>query len=160
MQQCEHVHTLALVEVLYARMTVCTSERKFSVDREKTGMDEKTARQEELRRRFTTFKPEATEAAVAPKTEEPAPVKPKLLPNFTTRRRDYKGERRRLNLRLPASLTDGLAVLCLASGIDKNAFCEEALSSAVEKQLEKVRKRYKPEEWEGILRCVREGKEL
>ena len=151
---------LALVEVLYARMTVCTSERKCSGDREKTGMNEKTARQEELRRRFTVFKPEATEAAVAPEIEEHSHIKPKPLPNATTRRRDYKGERRRLNLRLPASLTDGLAVLCLASGVDKNAFCEEVLGAAVEKQLEKVRKRYKPEEWEGILRCVREGKEL
>jgi len=122
-------------------------------------MDEKTARQEELRRRFTAFKPEATETAVAPEINEP-PIKLKPLPNPTTRRRDYKGERRRLNLRLPASLTDDLAVLCLASGVDKNAFCEEVLGAAVEKQLEKVRKRYKPEEWEGILRCVREGKEL
>ena len=141
-------------------MTVCTSERRFSGDREKTGMDEKTARQEELRQRFTAFKPQATETAVVPQIKEPAPVKPRLLPSPTTRRRDYKGERRRLNLRLPASLTDDLAVLCLASGVDKNAFCEEVLGAAVEKQLEKVRKRYKPEEWEGILRCVREGKEL
>jgi hypothetical protein len=80
-------------------------------------MGEKTARQEELRRRFTAFKPQATEAAVAAEIEEAAPARPKPLPNLTTRRRDYKGERRRLNLRLPASLTDDLAVLCLASGV-------------------------------------------
>ena len=98
--------------------------------------------------------------ASAPKPAPTEPAEPKSAPRALTRRRDYKGERHRLNLRLPASLTDDLAVLCLASGVDKNAFCEEILGAAVEKQLEKVRKRYKPEEWEGILRCVREGKGL
>ena len=123
-------------------------------------MDEKTARQEELRQRFSAFKAQPTETAVVPAIEEPAPMKAKPAPQGSTRRRDFKGERRRLNLRLPAALTDDMAVLCLASGVDKNTLCEEVLSAAVEKQLEKVRKRYSPEEWEGILRCVREGKEL
>jgi hypothetical protein len=122
-------------------------------------MDDTAARQDELRRRFSAFKPQPAETAELPAIEEPALVKPKPA-HGTTRRRDYKGERRRLNLRLPAALTEALAVLCLASGVDKNAFCEEILGEAVEKQLEKVRKRYKPEEWEGILRCVREGKGL
>jgi hypothetical protein len=130
-------------------------------------MDDKAALQDELRRRFSAFKPQPAETAELPAIQEPAPVKPKPAHGTTRRRdykgerhRDYKGERHRLNLRLPAALTEDLAVLCLASGVDKNAFCEEILGTAVEKQLEKVRKRYKPEEWEGILRCVREGKGL
>ena len=128
-------------------------------NREKQRMDEKTARQEELRQRFSAFKAQPTEVAVVPVIGEQSP-KAKPAPQGSTRRRDFKGERRRLNLRLPAALIDDIAVLCLASGVDKNTLCEEVLSAAVEKQLEKVRKRYSPEEWEGILRCVREGKEL
>jgi hypothetical protein len=120
-------------------------------------MDEKTARQDELRRRFAPAKPQPVEVAAIPHVEPPPP-KPTAPPS--SRRRDYKGERRRLNLRLPETLTDDLAVLCMASGVDKNAFCEEVLGTAIKKQLEKVRQRYKPEEWEGILRCVREGKGL
>ncbi|MBT3071444.1 hypothetical protein KKP04_11270 [Rhodomicrobium sp. Az07] len=133
---------------------------------------DKAARQEELKRRFAPVKPLAppvpaappvpqTHAPVektAPAIEIPTPVALKPAPKALARRCDYKGERRRLNLRLPDPLAQDLAVLCLASGVDKNAFCEQVLSSAIENQLEQVRQRYKPEEWEGILRCVREGK--
>jgi hypothetical protein len=108
-------------------------------------MDEKTALGE-LKRRFAVLKDQPP-APSEPQSEVPAR-------KAATRRRDYKGERQRLNLRLPLTLTDDLAVLCLAAGVDKNAFCEKVLSQAITNQLGQLRAQFSPQEWEGILRCA------
>ena len=51
------------------------------------------------------------------------------------RRADFRGERVRLNLRLPESLGRQLDELKRLSGTDKNAFCERAIEQAVREAL-------------------------
>jgi len=54
------------------------------------------------------------------------------------RRSDYRGARVRLNLRVSAELGRALDQLKAISGADKNCFCEEALSAAVEAELARL----------------------
>ena len=55
------------------------------------------------------------------------------------RRRDYRGERVRLNLRISENLGRQLDELKQLSGTDKNAFCERAIEQAVREALKTAR---------------------
>ena len=68
------------------------------------------------------------------------------------RRKDYKGSRRRLNLRLDKGLADDLDILQLAEGIEKNTFCEEVIHAAVNKRLDEVRVKLGEQAWEEMVR--------
>lgn len=54
------------------------------------------------------------------------------------RRRDYRGERVRLNLRVSAELGEALDLLKQMAGTDKNGFCEQALAVAVRAELARL----------------------
>ena len=70
------------------------------------------------------------------------------------RRRDYKGLRSRLNLRIPVSLARDLAILATVSDVDKNSFCVEVLEKAVAGQIDRVRHQYGDVAWEVVIRCA------
>lgn len=63
------------------------------------------------------------------------------------RRKDFKGARRRLNLRLSEELARDLDVLQLAEGLEKNAFCEEVIREAVDRRLASIRQRLGEQAW-------------
>lgn len=68
------------------------------------------------------------------------------------RRKDYRGRRARVNLRVSRDLGHALEVLRLAGGSDKNSFCENAIGEAVDEELRLLRERLGEKEWESIVR--------
>ena len=68
------------------------------------------------------------------------------------RRKDYKGSRCRLNLRLDQALAEDLNILQLAEGIEKNTFCEEVIHAAVNKRLIELRGKLGEEAWGEVVR--------
>ena len=70
------------------------------------------------------------------------------------RRKDYLGQRRRLNLRISDALARDLEVLKLAGGFDKNSFCEKVLRVAVDQHLRETRSQFANGAWEVIVRCA------
>lgn len=115
-------------------------------------MDDNSPQRDRLRQKFAVLR----DASVsAPPKPSPAAV---ARDRSGLRRRDYKGERRRLNLRLPAAIVDDLDVLCLAARVDKNSFCEDLLRQALDRQLPELRSKFTPEEWAALQRCTGEGK--
>jgi hypothetical protein len=107
---------------------------------------------ERLRQRFAVLQQPPATPPTPVATATPARSKTSM------RRRDYKGERRRLNLRLPAAIVDDLNVLCLAARVDKNGFCEELLRRALDNQLPELRKQFTTEEWDVLQGCATESK--
>jgi hypothetical protein len=73
----------------------------------------------------------------------------------STRRRDFKGDRRRVNLRLPEDICDHLDVIRIASGLAKNAFCENALREATMNRIKELKAQHDPKAWETILACAK-----
>lgn len=57
-------------------------------------------------------------------------------------RPDFKGERRRLTIRLTKRTIVDLEVIKVASGEDKNAFCERHLAQAVEERVTELREKH------------------
>lgn len=70
------------------------------------------------------------------------------------RRKDYLGNRGRLNLRVSEEVARGLEILKVASGVDKNGFCERVIGAAVTEQLEALRLKLGEEKWEAIVRSA------
>jgi len=67
------------------------------------------------------------------------------------RRPDFKGERRRLTIRLTKRTIVDLEVIKVASGEDKNAFCERHLAQAAEAKLKELKEKHGNEAWQFIL---------
>ena len=74
------------------------------------------------------------------------------------RRADYKGERRRLNLRVPIQVLEELRVVKLADGIDKNQFCTEVLSRAIRERYDRLKAEQGPARWEILTTMARKGR--
>lgn len=71
------------------------------------------------------------------------------------RREDWKGERVKVNFRLPTELARKLQVLKLAEGRDKNDLVVAAVERAVDEALRAARERFDDAAWEVIERCAR-----
>ena len=74
------------------------------------------------------------------------------------RRADYKGERRRLNLRVPVQILEELKVVKLAEGIDQNRFCTEVLSRAIRERYDRLKAAEDPARWEVLTSLARKGR--
>jgi hypothetical protein len=112
---------------------------------------------EQRERRKQKFAALQTAPAQAPPpvaTPEPPPS-PAAAPRAGLRRRDYKGERRRLNLRILAAIVDELDVFCLAAGLDKNSFCEDLSRRAIAQRLPELRKQFSDEQWAALQQAAR-----
>lgn len=72
-------------------------------------------------------------------------------PREALRRPDFKGERRRISLRLSKRMVLDLEIIKLASGEDKNAFAERHLDRAIEAELKQLRMKHGDEAWQFIL---------
>jgi hypothetical protein len=115
-------------------------------------MTEDVEQRERLKQKFAVLQQPSTPVPAPVVTAPPAKAKSPL------RRRDYKGERRRLNLRLPAAIVDELDVFCLAAGVDKNSFCEDLLRRILDQQLPELRKQFSAEQWDALCRCAGQRK--
>lgn len=93
-----------------------------------------TELKDRLRRRFA--RPTAQEASVREK------------------RRDYKGQRSALNLRVSRDLMAMLRLIRTASGEDQNAFCERVLLTAAEARIGELRSEFDEGAWAVIVRCA------
>lgn len=67
------------------------------------------------------------------------------------KRTDYKGERRRLSVRLPKKTVFELEIIKIATGEDKNAFVEHHLNSAIAAKLKELKNTHGDEAWQFIL---------
>lgn len=67
------------------------------------------------------------------------------------RRPDFKGERRRMSLRLPKKTVFDLEVIKIATGEDKAAFIEQHLTNAIDVKLKDLKGQHGEEAWEFIL---------
>lgn len=81
----------------------------------------------------------------------------KLRTDISTRRADYKGERRRLNLRLSLTVMKRLQLIKVVSGVAKNAFCEKVIEEAVDKRVKELQAEYDTATWEALVRCAEAG---
>lgn len=72
------------------------------------------------------------------------------LPTSTKqmRRLDYKGQRYRINLRIGIHLAIQLQLLKMATGEDKNTYCERVLGEAIEREIAAVRAKYDDTVWQ------------
>ena len=73
----------------------------------------------------------------------------------STRRPDFKGDRRRVNLRLPDDICDALDIIRIASGETKNTFCETALREAATKRIGELKGQHDRAAWETIVACAK-----
>lgn len=73
------------------------------------------------------------------------------------RRADYKGERARLNLRVPEEMMALLSLLRVVDGGEINTFCVSTLDTALRERLTSVRRNYSDAEWDVLVRCARGG---
>jgi hypothetical protein len=67
------------------------------------------------------------------------------------RRADFKGERRRISIRLSRKTVIDLEIIKLASGEDKNVFAERHLEDAIQKKLKELKQQHGTEAWEFIV---------
>lgn len=72
----------------------------------------------------------------------------------TIRRADYKGDRGRLNLRLPTRTLRDLALVKVGKGTDKNAFCEAVIADAARAAVANLQAELSPEAWNVIVALV------
>lgn len=76
-------------------------------------------------------------------------------PKPALRRADFKGQRVRLNLRVPADVLEELMIIKAATGVDKNAFCVEVLVKAVRTRVDRLKAEHDADEWAAIARCAK-----
>lgn len=81
----------------------------------------------------------------------------KLRTSFSTRRADYKGERRRLNLRLSLDVMKRLQLIKMVSGEAKNTFCEKVIEEAIDKRVKELQAQHDAATWEALVRCAEAG---
>jgi len=81
----------------------------------------------------------------------------RLRTNISTRRADYKGERRRLNLRLSLEVMKRLQLIKVVSGVAKNSFCEKVIEEAIDKRVKELQAEYDTATWEALVRCAEAG---
>ncbi|WP_409562185.1 hypothetical protein [Hyphomicrobium sp. MC8b] len=67
------------------------------------------------------------------------------------RRVDYKGPRRRLNLRLPGQVLRDLRIIKHITGEDQNTFCVRKLEEAIAKVKEDLKAQHDPATWDTIV---------
>jgi hypothetical protein len=67
------------------------------------------------------------------------------------RRADFKGERRRMSLRLKKRTVFDLEVIKVATGEDKTAFIERHLDIAIQTKIKELKGQHAEEAWEFIL---------
>lgn len=67
------------------------------------------------------------------------------------RRTDYKGTRYRINLRIGIELAAQLQVLKLATGEDKNSYCERVLQDAISRDIAAERVKHDAEGWKALV---------
>jgi trans-2-enoyl-CoA reductase len=70
------------------------------------------------------------------------------------RRKDYRGERLRVNLRVSEEVGRALEILKAAGGLDKNSFCERAIGAAAAEELKQLRNKVGGQAWKEIVRRV------
>ena len=78
-------------------------------------------------------------------------LKPLLAGGKRVRRVDYKGTRRRLNLRVKGELVRDLHLIKFVTGEDQNSYCLRVLSSAVASTIADLKARHDPATWEALL---------
>lgn len=66
------------------------------------------------------------------------------------RRVDYKGNRNRINLRMPGDIASGLQLIKLASGEDKNTFCERILKAGITHRLTELKAKHDQAAWQAL----------
>lgn len=66
------------------------------------------------------------------------------------RRIDFKGDRRRVNLRIPEEVLNGLQLIKVATGEDKNSFCERILTEAIRTKIQELRSRHDEAAWQAL----------
>lgn len=76
-------------------------------------------------------------------------------PEGRTRRFDYKGVRKRMNLRITEEIAINLQIIKLATGEDKNTYCERTLRDAIDSKLTELKSRHDPATWETFLKVAR-----
>ena len=77
-------------------------------------------------------------------------------PAAEMRRPDFKGDRRRFSLRMPAQAVFDLEIIKVASGEDKNAFVERHLEPAIAQRLRELKDKHGDEAWEFIVARARQ----
>lgn len=74
-------------------------------------------------------------------------------------RGDFKGERRKMTVRVPELLLDKLRLLRLAGHVETNAFCVTVLEQAVDDKLAQVKASHSQDSWDVLVRCADAGKD-
>lgn len=72
-----------------------------------------------------------------------------------SRRKDYKGLRQPLNLRVSGDLMEALRIIRTAGGEEQNAFCERVLLKAAEERIGELKGEFDDAGWAVIIRCAR-----
>lgn len=67
------------------------------------------------------------------------------------RRSDFKGERRQVSVRLSKKTVLDLEIIKVATGEDKNAFCDRHLGEAIALKLRELKQKHGEEAWEFIV---------
>lgn len=80
-------------------------------------------------------------------------MKFKSLPTSTKqmRRLDFKGQRYRINLRIGIDLAQQLQLLKIATGEDKNSYCERVLGEAIDRDITAARAKYDDAVWQTMV---------
>lgn len=73
----------------------------------------------------------------------------------STRRVDYKGARARLNLRIEPDVAFNLHMIKLATGENKNSFCERVLAERIAEKVKELRARYDDAVWQLLADCAK-----
>ncbi len=73
----------------------------------------------------------------------------------TTRRQDFKGERRQVTCRIADETAFGLEVLRLATGEAKTDLIERLVKKEVEGRIKELKAQHGPSAWEAIVKCAR-----
>ncbi|WP_414463405.1 hypothetical protein [Hyphomicrobium sp. DY-1] len=76
----------------------------------------------------------------------------------STRRVDFKGNRARLNLRIEPDVAFNLHIVKLATGENKNSFCERVLAEAIAEKVKELRSRYDDAAWQALADCAKKRK--
>lgn len=71
-------------------------------------------------------------------------------PEGSMRRVDFKGDRRRLNLRVEPTLRVDLTLIKALTGEDKNAFCVRVLEAGIKEAVEALKGKYEPAVWDAV----------
>jgi hypothetical protein len=71
------------------------------------------------------------------------------------RRRDFKGERYRLNLRIGLELQQQLRLIKLLTAECKNDFCTRVIRTAAKDHLDQLRSTHDPHAWTTLEECAK-----